>query len=95
MNINWKVRMKNPVFWAQVVVAIVAPILAGLGLEWTDITTWSAFGDALCRAIANPVIVVSVIVSLWGIINDPTTKGLSDSAQALTYETPKKRGDVE
>ena len=90
MNINWKVRIKNPVFWAQVSVAIVAPILAGLGLEWTDITTWSAFGDALCRAIANPVIVVSVIVSLWGIINDPTTKGLSDSAQALTYKVPKK-----
>ena len=95
MNINWKVRMKNPVFWAQVAVAIVAPILAGLGLEWADITTWTAFGDALFRAIANPVIVVSVIVSLWGIINDPTTKGLSDSAQALTYEKPKKRGDGE
>ncbi len=89
MKINWKVRLKNPVFWAQVAVAIVAPILAGLGLEWTDITTWAAFGDALCRAIANPVIVVSVIVSLWGIINDPTTKGLSDSAQALTYDVPK------
>ena len=89
MKINWKVRMKNPVFWAQVAVAIVAPILAGLGLEWADMTTWIAFGDALCRAIANPVIVVSVIVSLWGIINDPTTKGLSDSAQALTYEVPK------
>ena len=90
MKINWKVRMKNPVFWAQVAVAIVAPILAGLGLEWTDITAWSAFGDALCRAIANPVIVVSVIVSLWGIINDPTTKGFSDSAQALTYDVPKE-----
>ena len=38
----------------------------------------------------NPVIVVSVIVSLWGIINDPTTKGLSDSAQAMTYESDVK-----
>ena len=34
MNINWRVRLKNPVFWAQVVVAIAAPILAGLGLQW-------------------------------------------------------------
>lgn len=90
MNINWKVRIKNPVFWAQVAVAIVAPILAGLGLQWQDMTTWAAFGDALMRAAMNPVIVVSVIVSLWGIINDPTTKGLSDSTQAMTYTIPKK-----
>ncbi len=90
MNINWKVRIKNPVFWAQVAVAIVAPILAGLGLQWEDMTTWAAFGDALFKAVMNPVIVVSVIVSLWGIINDPTTKGLSDSAQAMTYTEPKQ-----
>ena len=90
MKINWKVRVKNPVFWSQVAVAIVAPILAGLGLQWGDMTKWSAFGDALCKAAANPVIVVSVIVSLWGIINDPTTKGLSDSTQALTYDVPKE-----
>ncbi len=90
MSINWKVRIKNPVFWAQVAVAIVAPILAGLGLQWEDMTTWAAFGDALFKAVMNPVIVVSVIVSLWGIINDPTTKGLSDSAQAMTYTEPKQ-----
>ena len=90
MSINWKVRIKTPVFWAQVAVAIVAPILAGLGLQWEDMTTWAAFGDALFKAAMNPVIVVSVIVSLWGIINDPTTKGLSDSAQAMTYTEPKQ-----
>ena len=85
-----KVRIKNPVFWAQVAVAIVAPILAGLGLQWEDMTTWAAFGDALFKAVMNPVIVVSIIVSLLGIINDPTTKGLSDSAQAMTYTEPKQ-----
>ena len=90
MNINWKVRLKNPVFWAQIAVAIVAPILAGLGLQWQDMTTWAAFGDALLKAVSSPVIVVSVIVSLWGIINDPTTKGFSDSTQALTYTEPKE-----
>ena len=90
MSINWKVRIKNPVFWAQAAVAIVAPILAGLGLQWEDMTTLATFGDALVKAVMNPVIVVSVIVSLWGIINDPTTKGLSDSAQAMTYTEPKQ-----
>ncbi len=28
-NINWKVRLKNPTFWAQIVIAIVSPILVG------------------------------------------------------------------
>ena len=53
-------------------------------------TTWAAFGDALRQAVMNPVIVVSVVVSLWGIINDPTTKGLSDSTQAMFYDKPKE-----
>ena len=87
--INWKVRVKNPVFWANIAISIVAPILAGLGMQWEDVTTWSAFGDILYKAILNPVIVVSIIVSLWGVINDPTTKGIRDSKQALTYEEPK------
>ena len=95
MKINWKVRFRNPLFWAELAAAIVLPVVTCLGLRWEDMTTWAAFGQALYQAVLNPVIVVSVIVSLWGIINDPTTKGLSDSAQALTYETPKKRGDGE
>lgn len=90
MNINWKVRVKNPVFWVQLAVAIVAPILAYLGLNWADMTSWAALGDIFLKAVQNPVIVVSVLASLWGIINDPTTKGLKDSAKALTYAAPSK-----
>lgn len=90
MKINWKVRIKNPVFWAQVAIAIVSPILVGLGLQWQDMTTWAALGNALLKAVSNPVIVVSVIGSLWACITDPTTAGTSDSEQALTYDEPKE-----
>ena len=90
MKINWKVRIKNPVFWAQVAAAVVVPILAYLGMAWGDMTTWTALGGILLKAVQNPVILGSVVVSLWGIINDPTTAGLSDSKRALTYEAPKK-----
>ena len=38
MKINWKVRFKNPVFWANLAVAIFLPMLAALGLRWEDIT---------------------------------------------------------
>lgn len=90
MKINWKVRLKNPVFWVGLAVAIVLPILTSLGMSWEDMTTWAALGNALLQAVKNPVILVSVLVSVWNLINDPTTKGLSDSSQALTYDKPKE-----
>ena len=65
-------------------------MLANLGLAWEDMTTWAALGDVLLESIKNPVIVVAVIVSVWNAVNDPTTAGLGDSSQALTYEEPKK-----
>lgn len=89
MSINWKVRLKNPVFWVQIAVAVFLPVLAYFGLSWEDMTTWGAIGKVLLDAVRNPVVIVSVIVSVWNAINDPTTKGLSDSAQALTYDKPK------
>lgn len=86
--INWKVRIKNPVFWVQIAAAIVLPILTYMGLGWEDMTSWAAFGGIFLEAIKNPVILASVVVSLWNAINDPTTKGLSDSPRALTYTDP-------
>lgn len=86
--INWKVRLKNPVFWVQVAVAIVLPILAYLGLSWDDMTSWSALGAIFLEAVKNPVILASVVVSVWNAINDPTTKGLGDSTRALEYNEP-------
>ena len=90
MKINWKVRIKNPVFWVEVAAAIILPILAHLGFNWEDMTTWGALWGILLEAVKNPVIVVAVIVSVWNAITDPTTAGISDSSQALTYEEPKK-----
>lgn len=90
MKINWRVRLKNPVFWAQLATAIVLPILAYLGLQWSDMTSWAALGEILVQAVKNPVILVSVVVSVWGIVNDPTTAGLSDSKKAMGYQSPKK-----
>lgn len=89
MKINWTVRFKNPVFWSNIAAALILPILAHLGMSWEDVTTWAALGNLLLSAIQNPVIVVAVLVSVWNALNDPTTAGISDSAQALTYTTPK------
>lgn len=89
MKINWKVRIKNPMFWAGIIMAVLLPILSYFGLNWEDITTWTALGNLFVEAIKNPVVVVSVLVSVYNAILDPTTKGFSDSTQAMTYEKPK------
>lgn len=90
MKINWTVRFNNPIFWRNIAIAVVGPILAYYGLNWEQITTWAALGDLFIQAAGNPVVIVAVIVSIWNAINDPTTAGDSDSKQALTYTTPKK-----
>jgi phi LC3 family holin len=91
MNINWKVRFKNPTFWVQIAVAVVVPILAYFGMSWDDMTTWSALGNIFIEAVKNPVVIVSVIVSVWNAVNDPTTTGLSDSTQAMSYDKPSNK----
>ena len=88
MKINWKVRFKNPVFWVQIAVAIVVPALTDFGMTWDDMTTWAALGKLLLEIIKNPVVVVSVVISVVNAITDPTTKGISDSTHALGYDKP-------
>ena len=90
MKINWKVRFKNPVFWFNLAASIFLPRLACRGFNGEDMTRWQAVGNVFLQAVQSPVIVVSVLVSVWNLLNDPTTKGLSDSSQALTYTEPKK-----
>ena len=87
---NLKVRMKNWSFWVSVLISIGAPILAYFGLTAADITTWAALGRVLLEAVSNPYVVGLVLVSLYNALIDPTTKGIKDSTQALTYEKPKE-----
>ncbi len=78
LGIDWKVRFSNPTFIVQLILAIFLPILAYFGLNWEDMTTWSKIGYLLLDAIQNPVVVVSVILSIYNAIIDPTTKGFTD-----------------
>ena len=91
MKINWIVRIKNPVFWANIGMAVLFPILTYMGMNWEDMTTWATLGNVLIDAVQNPVIVVAVIVSVWNALNDPTTAGLSDSNLAMGYTEPKAK----
>ena len=88
---NLKVRFKNPVFIAQLILAILTPILAYAGLTVQDLTSWQTLGEILLGAIRNPYVLGLIVVSVWNALNDPTTAGVTDSTQALTYDKPKAK----
>lgn len=90
MNINWKIRLKNPSFWVSIIIAIFTPILAYMGLTAENLSSWVALGDVLVKAISNPYILVLVITSVYNAVIDPTTKGISDSVRAQNYNEPAK-----
>ena len=83
--INWKVRLKNKTFWLSLIPAIlllIQVVAAPFGLVFD----FGELGNQLL-AIVNAVF---AILAILGIVTDPTTAGVGDSAQALTYEEPKK-----
>lgn len=85
MQINWLVRLKNKAFWLALIPALLLLVQTvaatfGLTLDLGDI------GDKLL-AVVNAVFSVLAIL---GVVVDPTTEGVSDSTQAMTYEEPKK-----
>ena len=71
---NLKVRFKNPVFIAQIILAVLTPVLAYAGLTAQDLTTWSALGDLLMSAISNPYVLSLVVVSVWNALNHAYNK---------------------
>ena len=87
---NWKVRAKNPVFWAQLVLSAFAAVLAYAGLTAADLTTWASVGALLREAAGNPYCLFLVVSSVWNAVNDPTTAGLADSERAKTYKKPNR-----
>ena len=86
---NIKVRVKNPVFWVQILLSILTPILAYAGLTTQDLTTWAKLGEVLIMALSNPYVLGLVALSVWNALNDPTTKGITDSKRAMEYKKPQ------
>lgn len=82
MRINWKVRLRNPAWVTSLLALIVSTVYQLLAMfEIAPALT----EDALMQAIAAAV----QLLTLMGVLIDPTTKGLSDSARALEYERPE------
>lgn len=83
--LNWTVRFKNKNFWLSFVPAVLLLIqvcLAPFGYEWD-------FG-VLNQQLAAIINAVFGVLAILGVVTDPTTAGVSDSTQAMTYTAPKK-----
>lgn len=83
--INWKVRIANKDFWMTLIPAVLLLVQA-VGAPLGLVLDFGELGNQLL-AIVNAVFAVLAIL---GIVNDPTTNGMSDSKLAMTYEAPKK-----
>ena len=82
MKINWKLRLQNKATLTALVMALVALVYQVLGLF--DVVP-KISQDELTTVIG----MVINLLCLLGIVVDPTTDGVSDSARALTYDTPR------
>ena len=65
-------KLKNPYFY----LSVVGLIFSASGVDFTQLTSWNLFWQALLAILENPVCVVAVITALLGIWNDNSTKGL-------------------
>ncbi len=83
--INFTVRAKNKTFWLALIPAVlllIQVVAAPFGYQWD-------FG-VLNEQLAAIINALFSVLAILGIVNDPTTAGVGDSTQALTYPKPKR-----
>lgn len=84
-NINWIVRIKNKNFWISLIPAVlllvqVVAAVFGFTLELGEL------GDKLLDVVNA----LFAVLTILGIVTDPTTAGVGDSKLAMTYTKPKE-----
>ena len=81
MKINWTVRFKNEVWLTSFISFVVATLYQLLAMF--DVAPIITQGEVM-----QIVAAVLQLLSLLGVIVDPTTKGMGDSERALAYTEP-------
>lgn len=84
--INWKVRVLNKTFWLTLVPALALLLQTFLAVFNVRLELGETIDKLL--VFINALFGVLMII---GIVNDPTTSGISDSSRAMTYETPNNQ----
>ena len=84
MKINWKVRLKNKTFWLAIVPAlllVIQTVASLFGYAWDFVV--------LNQQIAAVINAVFAALAILGVVNDPTTAGVTDSDRAMGYSKPE------
>lgn len=89
MQINWRVRFKNKMFWLAIIPAVLILVQAilqmvGIDFDYTE----------LSMRLTGIVEALFVVLMLLGIVADPTTEGVKDSETAMTYDEPKPHDET-
>ena len=81
--INWKIRLKNKQFWLSLI-----PALALCAQAIAAIFGWEIDLSTMVGKLLTAVDAVFAVLVVLGIVVDPTTAGVGDSARALGYDEP-------
>ena len=84
MKINLLVRIKNKAFWLALIPAlllVVQAVAALFGYRWDFVV--------LNQQIAAVINAVFAALAILGVVNDPTTAGVTDSDRAMGYSQPE------
>lgn len=84
--INWKVRIKNKNFWLAIIPAVLLLITQIGAIFGIQIDT-ALIGEQLAAVVST----IFLILTILGIVTDPTTEGIGDSTLAMSYEVPKPK----
>lgn len=85
MKINLLVRLKNKAFWLSLIPAlllVVQTVASLFGYNWDFVV--------LNQQIAAIINAVFAVLTILGVVVDPTTAGFGDSQRALSYTEPNK-----
>jgi len=83
--INWNVRLRNKSF----VLALVSALIVAVQM------VFKMFGlhlnlNGFSANVIDVINSIFVVLTILGVVTDPTTHGLSDSKRALNYDEPRK-----
>ncbi len=84
MMINWMVRIKNKAFWMSIIPAVLL-LIQVVAATFGYVLDLGELGNKLLAVVDA----VFCVLAILGVVTDPTTAGVSDSKQALTYTEPK------
>ncbi len=81
MNVNWKVRFRNKLWLGSFISAVLAVV-------YTLLDVFGVIPAMSEAALIRIVDALLLILSLLGVIIDPTTAGVQDSNRARGYAEP-------